>query len=204
MQLITDKEFAPYGKVLSGSIDVSQMMEVMEKTDAPADDVVYVPSFDRLEALSTAKEIQNSLFGGLKMQLGYCNGTNYKLNAVEYHRCSEFGLAVSDLILLLGRQQDIGADYTYDSAKIEAFFVPKGSLFELYATTLHYAPCSAGANPFRCVIMLPEGTNTELTERADSTPEDKLMTAKNKWLIAHEEAGIENAFIGIKGENNSV
>ena len=32
--------------------------------------------------------------------------------------------------------------------------------------------------------------------------EDGLMTAKNKWkLIAHEDAKIEGAFNGLKGEN---
>jgi hypothetical protein len=31
--------------------------------------------------------------------------------------------------------------------------------------------------------------------------DDKLLTAKNKWLIAHEEAGIEGAVCGLKGEN---
>ena len=29
----------------------------------------------------------------------------------------------------------------------------------------------------------------------------KYHTAKNKWLIAHEEAAIEGAFNGLKGEN---
>ena len=28
-----------------------------------------------------------------------------------------------------------------------------------------------------------------------------FLTAKNKWLIAHEEAGIEGAVCGLKGEN---
>ncbi|NSH29109.1 DUF4867 family protein [Anaerostipes hadrus] len=31
--------------------------------------------------------------------------------------------------------------------------------------------------------------------------EDKLLTAQNKWLIAHEEAQIPEAFCGLVGEN---
>ena len=34
--------------------------------------------------------------------------------------------------------------------------------------------------------------------------EDALMTAKNKWLIAHEEAGIRGAFNGLLGVNIEV
>ena len=60
-------------------------------------------------------------FGGLPIQIGYCNGSNVKLNALEYHRSSEIDIAVTDLILLLGCQQDIKED-TYDTALVEAFF----------------------------------------------------------------------------------
>ena len=44
------------------------------------------------------------------------------------------------MILLVGRQQDITEDYTYDTDQIEAFLVPAGTAVEMYATTLHYAP----------------------------------------------------------------
>ena len=54
------------------------------------------------------------------IQIGYCNGSNVKLNALEYHRSSEIDIAVTDLILLLGCQQDIKED-TYDTALVEAF-----------------------------------------------------------------------------------
>ena len=43
-----------------------------------------------------------------------------------------------------------------------------------------------------------------MTEKKGTQPEDKLLAAKNKWLIAHEEAGIAGAYNGIKGENISV
>ena len=67
---------------------------------------------------------------------------------------------------------------------------------------LHYAPCTAeGESGFRCVVVLPAGTNTDLTFPAGEDGEERLITAKNKWLIAHEEAGIDGAFCGLKGEN---
>jgi hypothetical protein len=104
-------------------------------------------------------------------------------------------------VLLIGQEQDIEADFTYDTSKIEAFLVPAGCVIEVYATTLHYAPCHVGEGGFQCVVVLPAGTNTDLTFETEPTGEDRLMTAKNKWLIAHAEAGIEGAFVGLKGEN---
>ena len=35
-------------------------------------------------------------------------------------------------------------------------------------------------------------------------PKDGLLTAKNKWLIAHEDAKIAGAFNGLKGENITI
>lgn len=200
---VTDPEFAPYGKVLEG-YDLKDLLAKMEETPLPEDSTVYVPSDKNLEALAVAEEFRNRAYGGLPIQIGYCNGNNHKLNALEYHRCSEVNVAATDMILLLGRQQDIEKDYTYDTSKVEAFLVPAGTAIEVYGTSLHYAPCNAKEGGFRCVVVLPEGTNTEIDFKISAEGEDKLMTAKNKWLIAHPEAGIEGAVAGLKGENLTV
>ena len=197
-------EFKAYGRVIEG-YDVSGLMKAMDSTPLP-DGVVYVASVPELEALSAAKELADGIYGQMKIQVGYCNGHNRKLNALEYHRDSEVNLAVKDLILLLGKQQDISEDFTYDTSKVKAFLVPAGTLIEVYATTLHYAPCEAGDEGFRCVVVLPQGTNMELDHRpVDRCGEEKLLAARNKWLIGHEEGGLdEGAWIGLTGENISL
>ncbi len=198
---VTDPSFAEYGKVVTG-YDVSELLEAMkEKTPLP-DDVVYVPSVKELEELAVSKQMQKNLYGQLPIQVGYCNGHNRKLNALEYHRNSEINVAVTDLVLLIGRQQDIEADYTYDTSKVAAYLVPAGTVIEVYATTLHYAPCHTEEGGFRCVVILPAGTNTDLDPVDEVFAEDKLLFAKNKWLIGHAEGGLDaGAFIGLKGEN---
>ena len=172
----------------------------MKHTPVP-EDVIYVPSVEEMEALSVAKELQDKGYGGLPIEIGYCNGHNKKLNGLEYHRSSEINVAVTDMVLLIGHQQDVEKDFTYDTSKVEAFLVPAGTAVEVYATTLHYAPCHVKETGFQCVVVLPKGTNTELTFDKEDKGEDRLLTAKNKWLIAHEEAAIEGAFNGLKGKN---
>ena len=202
IQKVTDPAFRKYGQVLEG-YDFTGLMKEMKHTPVP-EDVIYVPSVEELEALDVMKDLQNKGYGGLPIQIGYCNGHNKKLNAVEYHRNSEINVAVTDLILLIGHQQDIEPDHTYDTSKIEAFLVPAGTGIEVYATTLHYAPCHVNEGGFQCVVVLPKGTNTDLTFQTEKTGEDSLMTAKNKWLLAHEDAKIEGAFNGLKGENITI
>ena len=82
---VTDAEFKTYGKVLEG-YDMTDLLKAIEE----------------LEGLKIADEMKERAYGGLEIQIGYCNGNNKKLNAVEYHRSSELDIAVDDLILLLG------------------------------------------------------------------------------------------------------
>ena len=196
---VKEKEFKEYGKVIEG-LDVAQLLQKMQKTPLP-DDVIYEPSDASLEALEVGEVLRRSVYGGLPVQIGYCNGHNEKLNGLEYHRSSEINIAVTDMILLLGKQQDIESDDTYDTAKVKAFFVPAGTVIEVYATTLHYAPCSTGNAGFRVVIVLPRDTNLPL-DAAHEGGEDGHLTAKNKWLIGHPEGGLpEGSPLGLIGEN---
>lgn len=199
IQKVTDTSFAKYGRVLEG-YDVSRLIKEMEHTPLP-NEVIYVPSVEELEALPVGREFKERAYGGLPIQIGYCNGDNKKLNALEYHRSSEINVAVTDIILLIGAQQDIKADYTYDTSGVEAFLIPAGTVVEVYATTLHYAPCTVNEGGFRCVVILPEDTNTNLGRKTNETGEDRLLVAKNKWLIAHRDAAIEGAFNGLTGDN---
>ena len=105
------------------------------------------------------------------------------LNALEWHKCSEINIAVTDLILLLGDVRDIEDGNRYDSAHVQAFKLLKGEAIEVYSTTLHFCPIETTKNGFGCVVGLMKGTNTEL----DYTPDDKRLYRKNKWLIAHND-----------------
>lgn len=196
---ITDPAFRKYGRIIK-DVDFTELVETL-KTTPLTDEVVYVASAPELEALPVSEELKTKVFGEMPIQIGYCNGQNHKLNAFEYHRCSEINIAAMDAVLLLGAQQDVTDDFTYDTSKAEAFLLPAGTAVEVYATTLHYAPINQGDAGFRVAVVLPQGTNTDM-EKVHAGGEDGLMLAKNKWLIGHPEGGLpEGAHIGLNGEN---
>ena len=207
---VTDTSFRKYGKILTG-IDFSEIYNVLEEMDYP-EDIEFAASFGPLEEPEFRQKLSNTLYGELSVEIGYCSGHNKMLNALEYHRSSEANVAVTDIILLLGQQSDITEDFTYDTAQLEAFFIPAGTAVELYATTLHYVPIGTKENDyaFKMGVVLPFGTNFPLgitlgaEAEKEKLPEEKLLFAKNKWLIAHEESGEEGAFIGLTGKNISV
>lgn len=198
---VTDSAFRKYGRVLN--LEVPDLLKRLADTPLPQD-VVYVASAPELEACAEYETIRDSVYGGMPIQIGYCNGNNHKLNAVEYHRDSEINIPLEGAIFILGSEQDVEDDFTYDTSKMEAFEAPAGAVLEFYGTTLHYAPCNAVEKGFQVVVVLPKGTNTEPPHLFGKLPEDKLLTARNKWLIAHAEGGVDGAFIGLKGENLEV
>ncbi|MBQ9967924.1 MAG: DUF4867 family protein [Oscillospiraceae bacterium] len=200
---VFDPEFKPYGQVVKGLDEtVREIMTALAATPC-TDHVEYVPYDDCLQELPAMVEISEHCFGGMPVQLGWCNGHNTTLNCLEYHRDSEFNLGTEDFILLLARQEEI-EDGILDTAKVKAFKVPAGVLVEVYATTLHYAPCHADPDKgFRVLVALPWLTNTDRPMMDNKTPEDEIMTARNKWLLAHPESSEAKggAKVGLKGEN---
>ena len=200
---VFDPEFKPYGQIVKGLDDaVQEILAGLAETPLP-DGVDYVPTDPILQELPAAEVISNHCFGGMPVQLGWCNGHNTKLNCLEYHRDSEFNLGTEDFILLLARQEEI-VDGILDTSKVKAFKAPAGTLIECYATTLHYAPCHADASKgFRVLVALPWLTNTDRPVMENKTAEDEIMTARNKWLLAHPDSSEakSGAKVGLSGEN---
>lgn len=200
---VYDSTFAPYGKVLVG-YETNQLVKTLETVTPLPEGVTYVASQPELEALPIARVLQDNAYGGMPIQLGWCNGHNTKLNCLEYHRDSEVNMGTTDFILLVARVDEL-EDNCLNTAKVKAFLVPAGVVVEIYATSLHYAPCSAKAGKgFRVLVVLPRGTNgpkPDVSPLPDSA-EDRRLWACNKWLLAHPESseaaqGAVAALVGV-------
>ena len=201
---VNDPEFKSYGNVWDDvpSELTSPVLEALSATPIP-EGGKYVASAPELEGVKDADKLGFLMFGGRPFQLGWCNGHNTKLNCLEYHRDSEFNLGTEDFILLLAKMDDI-TDGKLDTAKVKAFRAPAGTLVEVYATTLHYAPCHVDpAKGFRVLVALPQGTNTAKPEIKADGGDDAQLWACNKWLLAHVESSeaAAGAYVGLEGVN---
>ena len=203
MQILSvfDEAFRPYGRVVEG-YPVEGILAALAETPLP-ENVIYKPLEETMHAAPDALMVGEALFGGMPFQLGYCNGHNTKLNCLEWHRDSEFNLGTEDFILLIAKQHEI-VNGELDTACVKAFRVPAGVMIECYATTLHYAPCHADASKgFRVMIALPKDTNTDYRSDTGANALDKMLWARNKWLMAHPDSSeaAEGAVVALKGEN---
>jgi len=201
---VHSSEFRKYGKVIEGYDTKELLQKLDELSPCPDEGTVYKASDENLEKLQIKGELQKNAYGGMRIQIGWCNGHNTKLNCLEYHRDSEINIGSGDFILLLALRSQIGKGGKLDTSKVKAFKVPAGVVVEVFATTLHYAPCSAKkGDGFRVIVVLPKGTNEKIGEVKPKNGEDELLFARNKWLLAHKSSAEAKggAPVRLKGKN---
>lgn len=209
---VRDPAFASYGRIVEG-YDFSPLHAYMkENTDIPESGSVYVASCAEMEEYSLKQELEDTLYGGRKIQIGYCNGRNTTYNGFEYHKGSEINVAVTDFMLVLAHTWQIRNNTIHES-EAQVFYVPEGTVIEMYQTTLHLSPCRTCDEGFRDIVILPLGTNTPLTDEekkmrdACKDPEAKLLLQRNKWVLAHPEREPlvkQGAWCGLLGENREL
>ena len=203
IESVFDPAFAAYGHVVTGMEEAkAEILAALARTPLP-EATDYCAEDPDLQELPAAVEVSEHLFGGMPCQLGWCNGHNTKLNCLEYHRDSEYNLGTEDFVLLLARREEI-ENGKLDTAKVRAFRVPAGTMVEVYATTLHYAPCHTDpAKGFRVLVALPAGTNTQKPDITPKADEDGWLWACNKWLLAHPDSAeaAQGAAAVLTGDN---
>ena len=195
---VNDPAFKPYGRVVE--MDTKAFCETAEAAVTfPEEGSKYLASVPELEALPEAARLREELCGQLDEQIGLCFGHSNRLNALEWHTCNEFNVAVRELVLLLAKRSDLDDDGRLDASKVKAFYLAQGEMIEVYSDTLHFCPCEVTKDGFSAIVGLQRGTNLPLENRQQG-----LLWAKNKWLIAHEENTPlvqRGAVPGIYGEN---
>ncbi len=199
---VSSPEFAPYGRLLD-ALDCSQLRTKMEELPIPESGNCYVASDGGLESLPQAEKIRRLVFGDMDIQCGYCNGSGYTLNALEYHKCSEVNYSSTGLVLLLALPDDIERG-RLDSRKVKGFYLPPDTPVEIFPRVLHFAPCRVDRRGFNCLVVLERGVNSPLDYREkNARGEEALLWFRGKWLICHPDSpqAEKGAFQAISGEN---
>lgn len=199
---VLEPAFHAYGCVLACGC-TEQLDRALRSTPIPESGNMYAMSDPVLEETDFAEWIRAAAFGGMDIQLGFCNGRGCQLNALEYHKCGEVNYSTTGCVLLMARQDDL-KEQTLDSRDIVGFYLPPGIVIEVHPEVFHFAPCRTEETGFNCLVVLEKGVNMPLHDRgAVRSGEAALLWMRGKWLIAHgdsPQAGA-GAYVGILGEN---
>jgi len=201
---VTDPAFESYGEILDSRSFNAYFDYLRRQTAVPPTMNQYIAHDQAIMQTFKDNDLLNHIFNKTSLQYGYVNGNNSMLNALEFHHCPEVNLALTPLVLMLGKTHDI-EDGKYDTKRIKAFYIPENTVVLLYSSTLHFSPCKVSDEGFKCGVILPYGTNMEfITPEEKKQANDKLWFKTNKWLIAHPENRTLldlGAFPGLIGEN---
>ncbi len=199
---VSDPEFRRYGSVFTFE-GQDALGKALSETPIPESGNRYVASEPSLEAANANAVLSGRCFAGRAVQVGYCNGHGFTMNAMEYHRCSEVNLTTTGLVLLLAAPEALH-DGALDAKDVVGFYLPPDTAVEIYPMVMHFAPCRIAEEGFNCLVALEKGTNMPLDHVDTTLPgEDKLLWMTNKWMTCHPDSpqAEKGAYQGIRGEN---
>jgi hypothetical protein len=202
---ILDPSFKEFGRVLD-STPYKNLYELLKINTEITESNVYVASEAKLFDKS-AYDFASTFFGGIDIQIGYCNGMNQTLNGMEYHKSPEIIVAGSDILLFLAKPSDLKDFSTFDQSDAKVFFAKEGSVFALNPEILHLSPSCVHKSGFKSAIILPKGTNLDLGNKEESNldKESQILFKNNKWMISHKDRKqlvSQGVKIGITGINS--
>lgn len=199
---ISDPDFRKYGVVWE-EFDIGELRKFAEENiSVDPEGNFYTPSDPKLERLPLMKKISDEVYAGMPVEAGECTGQTRNFTAVEYHQGSEVNIALTDVVMVLAHRavlEEKGSINPREDA--ELFFVPAGTVFEMYSDTLHYSPIKVHSTGFSVIVILPEGSNQPLP--GEFRAGNKRIVKKNKFQLVHacRKDKIETgAVIGVTGE----
>lgn len=203
IKTVTDPEFSQFGQVIDLPYQANLANTLETSTVIPATGNQYVRNDAQFLNDKQRQQIARDFYGEQPIEIGYCNGHSNKLNAFEFHNCSELNLAATDFVLFFAERQAL-VNKRLKSTEAHAFFIPAGTAIEVYPTTMHFAPCAVDSAGFKCLVVLTDGTNSPLESKRKP---DELLFQRNKWLLTHPEnlRMVNNgAFVGLSGTNTTI
>jgi hypothetical protein len=207
---LEEPAFLRYGRVLR-DCRTSGLQKLLAARRIAPDSAEYEPDcFTQSAPREEVEAFARDVYGGMSdLQVGCVHGRNTKLNALEYHKSAEVVVPGADMVVFVGLASDIEWPAgSFDTSRAQAFFVPRGMTFTMFPWCLHYAPAHVSRQEgFRCAVVLPRGTNTDLDFTPAAGGENRLLLGKNKWVLAHaDEPSLKakSAHVGLSGRNTEL
>lgn len=201
---VDDPKFDPYGKA-HWDIDAKDFTAAVKTafTGTMGAEAVYEPKVDALQNLPLVSQIQQTIFGGKAVQVGWVYGDNANLDDMELNGAPVTLIPVYNAVVFMANKTDLDqATFKLAVSKTQLFYLPANSVVELSPDILHSPPIRvADATGELTVVIVPAGVGGGSAAKGSGI--DQALFAPGRWIFGFSDnkAGY---FAGLDGTNTNI
>jgi len=201
---VDDPKFDGYGK-LHWDVDPTEFVTAMQESfdGTMSDTAVYEPVVDELQDHPFVSQIQDLVYGGEPVQVGWVYGLNNSLDQLEYNGVPVTLIPANDMVMFLGAKDKLNStDWTYATKDTQAFFIPDHAIVELLPDTFRSLPIPAiSEEGYLVAVITPAGVGLEDASPGEGI--DQALVSNDRWIFAFAD-NPSGYFAGLTGSNTSI
>jgi hypothetical protein len=162
---------------------------------------VFEPVVESLQNHPFIQEIQDSIYGGEAIQVGWTYGNNGALDYLQYNGVKVTLVTAEDAVLFVGSKDKFDeAAGSYATSNAKAYYVPANAVIELKPETLYSMPVRVikSTGQLTAVIM-PAGVGLEAASPGSGF--DRGLVANNLWIFGLPD---NSPYAGLTGKNIAI
>jgi len=201
---VDDPKFEAFG-IPYWDLDATGFVKSMKNNfnGEMSDQVVYEPKVDALQNDPLIAQIQEKIYGGKPVQVGWIYGNNAKLDFLEYNGDIVTLIPAENSVIFVGDKANLDqSSWKFDTGKVSAFFMPANSVVSIKPDTLHSAPIRvANSTGQLTAVIVPAGVGLE--PATPGTGIDQALATNGRWIFALP--GIAGGYYeGLTGSNKEI
>jgi len=201
---VDDPKFESYGSP-AWDLDATSFVKLMKDNfkGQMGDQAVYEPKVEALQNDPLIAQIQEKIYGGKPVQVGWIYGNNAKLDFMETNGENVTLIPADNTVVFTGKKADVDpTNASFDIGKASAFYLPANAVVTFYTDTLRSAPLRIDQNTgVLTAVIVPVGVGVE--KASPGTGIDQALVAKSRWVFG-QPGNSQGYFEGLTGGTKEI
>jgi hypothetical protein len=161
----------------------------------------YEPVVDALSEHPLIQEIQDTIYGGEAVQVGWTFGNNGSLDALQYNGVKVTLVTAEDAVIFVGSKDKFDeAAGSYNTKDTKAYYVPTNAVVELKPESLYSMPVRVIKSTGQLTaIIVPAGVGLEPASPGSGF--DQGLVANDLWIFGLPDS---SDYQGLTGGNIAI
>ena len=201
---VDDPKFEAFGTA-HWDLDATAFTQAMKSAFKGQMDTtaVYEPQVAALQDDPLVAQIQEKIYNGDPVQVGWIYGKNPSLDYLEYNGKPVTLVTTEPVVLFLGDKAKLdAATWKFDVGNTTAFYIPANAVVTINPEVLRSAPIRiADGTGQLTAVILPEGVG--VGPASPGSGMDQALVATDRWIFALP--GVPGGYYeGLTGKNKTI